>query len=70
MIFDFAGQPIEPGDLVAYPVRHGSDMYLRTLKVSSVKGKCIHGSNDKGRIVKLLHADRCVVINSKENNDI
>jgi len=69
-VLDFTGNPIEAGDVIAYPVRRGSDMWLRTLRVSHIETirstvpiYHICGSNDTGRTVKLENADRCIVIN-------
>jgi hypothetical protein len=68
-VLDFVGNPIEPGDTVAYPVRRGASMWLRTLRVShiemiraTVPVYRIAGSNDTGRLVRLENSDRCIVI--------
>jgi hypothetical protein len=68
-VVDFGGRPIEPGDLIAYPVRRGSSMWLRSMRVSHIEVirstppvYHIAGSNDEGRLVKLDHADRCVIM--------
>ena len=66
---DYLGNLIEPGDTVVYPVRRGSDMHLRTMRVSHIEvirstPPVLHvaGSNDNGRPVKLENPDRCVVV--------
>jgi hypothetical protein len=72
-ILDFSGQVIEPGDIIAYPVRRGSDMWLRSLRVSHIDVirstppvYRIAGTNDNGRLVKLENPLRCVVIKKAE----
>ena len=69
IVLDFGGRPIESGDTIAYPVRRGSEMWLRSLKVSHIEVirstppvYHIAGSNDKGRMVKLENPDRCVIL--------
>jgi hypothetical protein len=66
---DFTGRPISSGDVVAYPVRRGADMWLRSLRVSHVDVIRsnppvfkIVGTNDKGRVVRLEKPDRCVIL--------
>jgi hypothetical protein len=67
--FDFSGAEIKAGDKVAYPVRRGSEMWLRFLIVSHIETiraaepvYHVIGTNDSGRPVKLEHPDRCVIM--------
>jgi hypothetical protein len=71
---DFIGRPIKAGDVVAYPVRRGADMWLRSLRVAHVDVIRsvppvfkIVGTNDKGRTVKLEKPDRCVILPGVDN---
>jgi hypothetical protein len=66
---DFGREEILPGMKVAYPVRRGSEMWLRFLTVSHIETiraaePVFHvvGTNDTGRPVKLEHPDRCVIM--------
>lgn len=67
---DFLGKPIKTGDLICYPVRRGSEMYLRKLRlhtiqtIQTVKGPIFKliGSNDAGRQVSVEKTDRVIVI--------
>jgi hypothetical protein len=67
---DFTGRPIKVGHVVAYPVRRGSDMWLRKLTVESVEVIRstpivfkLHGHNDNGRYARIETPDRCIIIN-------
>lgn len=75
IVCDFGGRPIEPGDVVAYPVRRGSEMWLRSLRVSHIEVirstppvYRIAGSNDSGRPVRLENPDRCVILTKAVKN--
>jgi hypothetical protein len=66
---DFGGEEIKPGQKVAYPVRRGGDMWLRSMVVSHIETiraaepvYHVVGTNDGGRPVKLDHPDRCVIM--------
>jgi hypothetical protein len=72
-MLDFDGKEITPGCRLAYPVRRGSDMWLRSLRVSHVETIrseppifYIVGTNDTGRTVKLEHSERCIVLGDKQ----
>jgi len=62
MLKDYLGKAIKIGDKLVYPVRRGSDMYLRTLVVNAVTKESIHGINDKGSTVQIKITSRCVII--------
>jgi hypothetical protein len=75
VVVDFGGRVIEPGDIVAYPVRRGSEMWLRSLRVSHIDViratppvYHIAGSNDTGRMVKLENPERCVIMSKGTKN--
>ncbi len=67
---DFLGCPICEGDTVVYPVRRGSDMYLRRMKIVSIATILtldkpvfkLVGTNDSGRQVTVEKADRTIVV--------
>jgi len=67
---DFLGCPIEKGDIIVYPVRRGSEMYLRKMKIHTVQtiltvNKPIYkliGTNDSGRQVTVEKSDRTIVV--------
>lgn len=67
---DYLGCPICEGDTVVYPVRRGSDMYLRTMKIFKV---CtiltvgdpifkLYGTNEAGRQVIVEKTERVIVV--------
>ena len=65
---DFLDTPIEVGDLVVYPVRRGSLMELKVVRVSQIRYRgpgpldhTVEGINDMGRRVTLLHTNRLIV---------
>jgi len=64
---DFLGKSIVAGDLVTYPVRRGSRMWLNKLIVKSVNdtpnGPTISGVNDAGRLIHVRNLLNCVVVN-------
>jgi len=63
---DFTGRDILPGDLVAYPVRRGSNMQLKTARVTSWTYRAdtfiMLALNDNGRRINLTHPDRIIVL--------
>lgn len=63
---DFLGRPIVAGDLVVYPVRRKSEMWMNKLRVDSVRntprGKTISGTNDAGRRIIVRNLANCTVI--------
>ncbi len=63
---DFLGQTIQAGDLVVYPVRRRSEMWLRKLNVEAVvphgdKWR-LYGSNDTGHHVTIDNLGTCIVV--------
>lgn len=70
---DYMGKVIKPCDTVIYPVRQGSEMWLQHMVVSHIEiiraatpVFKLHGTNSAGHLVKIHHADRCVVIKEGE----
>ena len=66
VVKDFTGRRITDGDKLAYPVRRGSAMCLRSMVVNAVfkvgEVITIAGINDKGNPVKLTQTARTVII--------
>lgn len=63
LVKDFRGLVIGVGDLLAYPTRRGSHMWMNYMTVEQVypSGE-IAGINDCGRKVKILRSDRVAVL--------
>jgi hypothetical protein len=66
---DFLGARIETGQVVVYPVRQGSSMWLKKITVEAIqdgpRGAVVIGRNDTGRTVRLHELKRCVVVGGK-----
>lgn len=39
MLKDIAGRELNPGDIIAYPVRSGSNLWMTTAKILEIKEK-------------------------------
>ncbi|GMU26192.1 MAG: hypothetical protein AMXMBFR16_10970 [Candidatus Uhrbacteria bacterium] len=71
---DFMGKEIKVGATVVYPVRRGSQMWLKSLLVEAVEVirstppvfKII-GRNSDGFLTRLETPDRCVVVENGGN---
>ena len=61
-VTDFLGRIIEIDDVLVYPVRKGSKMWLSRFTVSKIESDAIHGTNPAGRRVKLTNLANCVVV--------
>ena len=59
---DFLGRNIKVGDTLVYPVRRRSAMWLSAITVTDLGDGILHGTNRKGRRIKLSKPDRSVVI--------
>jgi hypothetical protein len=66
---DYIGRVIRAGYTVVYPVRQGSNMWLQHMIVSHIEiiraqtpVFKLHGTNSDGKLVKIEHPDRCVVV--------
>ena len=71
---DAVGVPIRVGDLIAYPVRRGSRLSIKTARViswdilydSPQPTNLILASNAKGRVIRISRPDRCVVVDESK----
>jgi hypothetical protein len=59
---DFCKREITSGNQLVYPVRRGSKLWLRQIKVTIVRENEIHGIDDRGRFVTVRTPSRCVVV--------
>jgi hypothetical protein len=71
---DYLGVVIQAGDTVVYPLRQGSSMWLQHLVVSHIEVIRastpvfkVCGTNSIGRMVKIDHPDRCVIVKETKN---
>ncbi len=66
-VTDFVGREIKAGDTIVYPVRRGSDMWLKKLVVQQIvdspSGSVVSGMNDVGRRISLKNLNNCIVVN-------
>lgn len=65
-IKDIVGKAIEAGCTVAYPVRKGSQMWLKTLAVSRVDelNRTLHGYNNLGTPITIKNLNTVAVIDA------
>jgi hypothetical protein len=63
---DFVGNTITPGCTIVYPVRKGSEMRLKRIKVTQVTSERITGHNGIGRIVHIKNFNTVVVVTPPE----
>lgn len=63
---DFMAKTIVAGNTICYPVRRGSQMWMKKLVVEAVrdtpKGPCVSGTNETGRRVSIFNLVNCVVV--------
>jgi len=63
---DFLGNEIKVTDTIAYPVRRGSEMWMKKLVVDAVRntgnGVRVTGRNDSGNPVSIQNVHNCVVV--------
>ncbi len=66
---DYLGNQIKAKDTIVYPVRRGSNMWLKKLVVQAVRdtgrGVRVSGTNEAGNPVSIQNIQNCVVV-SKE----
>jgi len=66
---DYLGNQIKVKDTIVYPVRRGSNMWLKKLVVDAVRdtgrGVRVSGRNEAGNPVSIQNVQNCVVV-SKE----
>lgn len=59
---DFLGRTITAGDILVYPVRRGSKMWLNRITVTKAEADRIHGIGREGRMVQLTNLNNTIVI--------
>jgi hypothetical protein len=59
---DFLGREIKPGDLLVYPVRRGSAMWLNRLSVTQALQGSVTGFSPEGRRITIKNLDNSVVV--------
>ncbi len=65
MVTDYAGHELKAGQVVVYPVRRGSSMWLSEIKLTQVVGGSapyIKGFNNEGRPVTVKNLNNVVII--------
>jgi hypothetical protein len=63
---DCIGREIKAGNLVVYPVRKGSKMWMSKMTVDSTEGGRLRGTNPEGRLVQLANVSNVVVVQPLE----
>lgn len=58
---DFLGRQILAGDVIVYPVRRGSSMWLNRLRVTLVLPEGVKGLNAEGRWITVHNLNNVVV---------
>ena len=66
MLKDIMGRVIEAGHVVVYPVRKGSQMWLKKLEVSRVNEltKTLHGVNTMGVPITIKNLNTVAVVDA------
>jgi hypothetical protein len=64
---DFRGREIQVGQMLVYPVRRGSSMWLSEISVTDLGDGTISGINNKGRRITLSRPNRSVIVDGKRN---
>jgi len=62
MVCDFSGREIKTGDMLAYAVRTGSEMWINTIRVTRTQNGRVYGYNRAGRCIMVRNLTTCVVI--------
>jgi hypothetical protein len=63
---DFLGRTILAGDILVYPVRRGSKMWLNRIHVTKSETDMVLGDSPEGRPVRLSNLKNTVVIRPGE----
>lgn len=58
---DFLGREIKVGDVLVYPVRRRSAMWLTKITVTDLGNDTVHGTNDNGRRITLSKPNRSII---------
>lgn len=64
---DFRGREIQVGQMLVYPVRRGSSMWLSEISVTDLGDGTVSGINSKGRRITLSRPNRSVIVDGKRN---
>ena len=59
---DFMGREIMAGNIIVYPVRRGSAMWMNKLNVQHVEDDKIVGYNNLGRRITITNLQNVVVV--------
>ena len=63
---DYLGNTISAGDIIVYPVRRKSEMWMKKLLVDAVRdttnGVRVSGRNEGGNPVSIQNIQNCVVV--------
>lgn len=59
---DFLGRVITADDILVYPVRRGSKMWLNRIIVTKAEADRIHGISREGRMIQLTNLNNTIVI--------
>lgn len=59
---DYLGSPIQTGCRIVYPVRKGSSLGMRQMKVERILADRLVGYNPDGRRISLQNWKTCVVV--------
>lgn len=64
---DFRRQEIRVGQMLVYPVRRGSLMWLSEISVTDLGDGTVSGINSKGRRITLSRPNRSIIVDGKRN---
>lgn len=63
---DFLGRPINAGDVIVYPVRRGSEMWLNKLNVTQTAEGQVRGYSSTGRLLVIKNLRNTVVVGKQQ----
>lgn len=61
MIVDFFGRAVQVDDVIAYPQRQGSNLWMETGKVLAVEAEKLSIRKSNGRKTKIRNVRLCIV---------
>jgi hypothetical protein len=64
---DFLEREIQVGQMLVYPVRRRSSMWLSRIRVTDIGDRTVSGTNSKGRRITLSRPNRSVIVDGKRN---
>jgi hypothetical protein len=59
---DFMGRTLRAGQVAAYPVRKGSDMWMNKINITQVNEESIVGYNPAGRLLTIKNLKNVVIV--------